>query len=207
MIYNYVLGWTYAMDCIAKNRYPRRASRGWIIRHTPGILFANRQLYCEAVVIVYKKPLRIEHPRTDVFISLCINVGTLRRLRVVIFEIDVSEDAESIWGRERFEGGWYKVIIMLASIWHLDHDLQLLKIMVRARKESLCVQERYLQWFDPRELNGYLEFFCSPLKAVSRVKEVVIEGDILPSKANQFKIRMEAEPGQGHKDMFYFINR
>lgn len=44
-------------------------------------------------------------------------------------------------------------------------------------------------------------------QAVSRVKEVVVEGDLLPSKANQLKIHIDAEPGQGHKDMSYFMNR
>lgn len=196
------------MDCIAKDRSPEpRTPRARKARWTPGILLANRQFYCEAVVIAYKKTLRIEHPQSDNALLRCFSTSTLRRLRFVTFEIDVDRDAELAWSRKRLDSGWCKIICLLASVWHLEHDLHLLKITIRDRKEPSWLRDFHWRWWIPHGLDGYLVSICSPLLAVGRVKEVVIAGDIPTWYTNELKIHMEAEPGQGHIRIFDAINR
>lgn len=118
------------------------------------------------------------------------------------FEIDVNRDAELVSGRKRSERGWFRTMRLLASVWHTEHDLQRLKIMVRARKEPSSLREALWQCWNLPNFDGYLRYICHPLKAVSRVKEVVIEGDVRTSIANELKFCMKAAPGPEHIGVF-----
>ena len=118
------------------------------------------------------------------------------------FDIDVDRDAALACSRNSRVGGWSQITKALASVWHTQHDLQLLKIVIKDSKEPSSMGGLVRGFWTSRGADArdaYVSSICWPLRAVSPVKRVVIEGNMSASYANELKTQMEGERREQHR--------
>ncbi len=204
-IYEYAIGWEHALQCVNGMRYRApKASRSRAYRWTPGILLANRQIYNEAVVVAYDKNFLLEEPWGFDILQICFSQFVIQRLRHVGFTIDVDHDVRGAENRNQRMGVWHKVTLELANIRHDKHDLQELKITVKDKKMPSAVRDRVSARGDPNP-DLYVVHIMHPFRALSRVKRVMIEGDLPAWYIKALKGQMEGEPGLLEKDMIAIV--